>query len=181
MSRIGRKPIQIKDGVTVAAESRKVTVSGPKGQLEYSLPECIDLKQEDGMVVVSCSAPPKQKRERALFGTARAIVQNMIVGVSEGFKRELEIRGVGYRGQCQGDNKLVLNLGYSHPVEFFAPEGVKLSMPDNTKIVIEGIDKQLVGEAAAKIRSFRPPDNYKGKGIRYAGEFVQIKEGKTVA
>ena len=181
MSRIGRKPIEIKDGVTVEEKAGVVTVSGSKGTLEYRLPDCVRMSQDEKTLTVECDAGRSDKRERALFGTARAILQNMVIGVSEGFKRELEIQGVGYRGQCQGGSKLVLNLGYSHPVEFFAPEGVTLSMPENTKIVVEGIDKQLVGEAAAKIRSFRPPDNYKGKGIRYAGEYVQIKEGKTVA
>jgi large subunit ribosomal protein L6 len=181
MSRIGRKPIEIKDGVNVEEKAGVVTVTGSKGTLEYRLPGCVRLNQDDKTLTVECDAGRSDKKERALFGTARAILQNMITGVSDGFKRELEIQGVGYRGQCQGSSKLVLNLGYSHPVEFFAPEGVTVSMPENTKIVVEGIDKQLVGEAAAKIRSFRPPDNYKGKGIRYVGEYVQIKEGKTVA
>jgi large subunit ribosomal protein L6 len=181
MSRIGRKPIEVKDGVTVEEKAGVVTVTGSKGTLEYRLPDCVRLNQDDKTLTVECDAGRSDKKERALFGTARAIIQNMITGVSDGFKRELEIQGVGYRGQCQGNNKLVLNLGYSHPVEFFAPDGVTVSMPENTKIVVEGIDKQLVGEAAAKIRSFRPPDNYKGKGIRYVGEYVLIKEGKTVA
>ncbi len=181
MSRIGKKPIEIKDGVTVENKAGDIVVTGSKGTLSYRLPECLKLVLENGIATVECEADARDKKSKALFGTARAIIQNMVIGVSEGFKRELELQGVGYRGQCRGDQRLILNLGYSHQVEFVAPEGIKVSMPENTKILVEGIDKQLVGEAAATIRSFRPPDNYKGKGIRYSGEYVLIKEGKTVA
>ncbi len=179
MSRIGKKPIQISDGVSVSLDGRTVQVSGPKGAMQFALPETAGLRIDDRVVKVENLGGDRDKAAKALYGTVRAIIQNMVTGVSQGFRRELEIRGVGFRGQCQGQ-RLVLNLGFSHQVEFHAPEGVAVSMPENNRIVIEGIDKQVVGETAAKIRSFRPPDNYKGKGIRYLGEHVILKEGKTV-
>lgn len=179
MSRIGKKPIQITKGVKVALNGREVAVSGPKGSLNYSLPATTNLRIDDTVLQVENTAPEQDKKAKALFGTARAILQNMVIGVSEGFRRELELRGVGFRGQCKGQ-RVVLSLGFSHQVEFVAPEGIAVAMPANTKITIEGIDKQMVGETAAKIRAFRPPDSYKGKGIRYVGEEVVLKEGKTV-
>ncbi len=179
MSRIGRKPIQIVDGVSVSLEDRKVLVKGPKGELAYMLPPTVNLKIEDAIIRVENIGAERDKAARAMFGTVRAILQNMVTGVNQGFRRELEIRGVGYRGQCTGQ-RLMLSVGFSHQVEFNAPAEVDLSMPENNRIVIEGIDKQVVGETAAKIRSFRPPDSYKGKGIRYVGEEVALKEGKTV-
>ncbi len=179
MSRIGKKPIKIVDGVSLTVTERQVAVEGGKGKLECRLPDSVELRMADGVVQVENTADERDKPAKALFGTARAILQNMVTGVSQGFRRDLEIRGVGYRGQCQGQ-RLVLNLGFSHQVEFQAPEGVAVSMPENNRIAVEGIDKQVVGEVAAKIRSFRPPDAYKGKGIRYVGEEVIQKEGKTV-
>ncbi len=179
MSRIGKQPIKIDSGVTVEMKDQAVSVKGPKGQLEYTLPDCVKVQQEDGMLRLENLGADKDKKSRALYGTARAILQNMVTGVSTGYRKELEIRGVGFRGQCAGQ-RLVLNLGFSHQVEFFAPEEISISMSGNNRIVVEGIDKQLVGETAAKIRSFRPPDAYKGKGVRYLGEEVIQKEGKTV-
>jgi large subunit ribosomal protein L6 len=156
-----------------------VTISGPKGELKYTLPECVKLKQEDNELRVVCKTYETDAAARALFGTARSRLNSMVIGVTDGFRKELQIQGVGYRGNCQGQ-KLVLSLGFSHPVEFTAPANISLSMPDNTRIVVEGIDKQLVGQCAATIRRFRPPDAYKGKGIRYFGEHISLKEGKTV-
>lgn len=179
MSRIGRKPIQITNGVSVGLDDRKVTVRGPRGELAYILPTTVNLQIENSTIKVENVGAERDKQARALFGTVRAILQNMVTGVDQGFRRELEIRGVGYRGQCNGQ-RLMLSIGFSHQVEFHAPEEVSISMPENNRIVVEGIDKQVVGETAAKIRSFRPPDSYKGKGIRYAGEEVALKEGKTV-
>lgn len=176
MSRIGKKAIPL-DGATVAVQDAHVTVAGPKGTLEWDLPEKVALDIGDAAVTVSTSDESRQAG--ATQGLVRSLLNGMVTGVTAGFKKELEIQGVGYRGQCN-NNKLILSLGFSHPVEFQAPEGLVLSMPSPTSIVVEGIDKQKVGQAAATIRGFRPPDNYKGKGIRYVGERVVIKEGKTV-
>lgn len=180
MSRLGKRPIDLPSQVKIEEKNGKVTVSGPKGSLEYRLPACIQIKNEDKQLIVSCDGYQKNPEKRALYGLARSLLQNMVTGVSDGFRRELEIQGVGYRGQCSG-KKVTLNLGYSHPVDYTVPEGVEVSMPQNTRIVVEGIDKQLVGQVAATIRGFRPPDSYKGKGVRYAGEQVTLKEGKTIA
>ncbi len=177
MSRIGRKPVKMADGVSIAFKERKLTVEGPKGTLELDVPENIDVREEDGQMIVE--ARKETVHLRACQGMTRSILQNMVTGVTTGFRRELEIQGVGYRGKCQGQ-RLVLNLGLSHPVEFEVPKPLQISMPSATQIVIEGPDKQMVGQAAATIRSFRPPDSYKGKGIRYAGEQITLKEGKTV-
>lgn len=179
MSRIGRKPINIEGGVSVAMDGRKVTVSGTKGKLDFELPETVRLQVDEESLQVENLASDRDKKSRALFGTVRSLVQNMVTGVSKGFRRDLELRGVGYRCQCKGQ-RLVLSLGFSHQVEFIAPDGINISIPEANKIAIEGIDKQLVGYVASKIRSFRPPDSYKGKGVRYVGENVIIKEGKTV-
>ena len=177
MSRIGRTPIKLGSDVSVEIKGRKVTVSGPNGTLDYTVPEPAAVKQEDGELLVECdNAAP---RLRALHGTVRSLLSNMVIGVTQGYRRELEIQGVGYRGTCN-NNTVTLNLGLSHPVEYQPPEGVEISMPDNTHIVVQGIDKQRVGQAAATIRRFRPPNAYKGKGIRYAGEQITLKEGKTV-
>jgi len=176
MSRIGKKAIPL-SGATVAVKDACVTVTGPKGTLEYDLPEAVGV--EVGEAEANVTAADESRHSRAKQGLARSLINGMVTGVTVGFKKALEIQGVGYRGQCN-NNRLSLSLGYSHPVEFHAPEGLTLSMPSPTSIVIEGIDKQLVGQAAATIRGFRPPDNYKGKGIRYVGERVTIKEGKTV-
>jgi len=179
MSRIGKKPIAVDGTVKVEQSGQSVKISGPKGELDYDLPACVSLKQEEGSLVLECPGFEDDAEKKALYGLARSLVQNMVTGVTVGFKKELLIVGVGYRGQCQ-QNVLNLNLGFSHAIQFPAPDGVELSMPENTKIVVEGIDKQLVGQTAAVIRGFRPPDAYKGKGIRYADEHISLKEGKTV-
>lgn len=177
MSRVGKKLIKVDDKVTITTSGREVTVKGPKGELCWALPDGIDVKVSGGECQVERSDLSPQGG--ANHGLARSLLQGFVTGVSEGFKKQLEIQGIGYRGQCSGQ-KVTLSLGYSHPVEYEAPEGVQLTMPDNTHIVVEGIDKQKVGQTAATIRGFRPPDSYKGKGIRYAGEYVALKEGKTV-
>ena len=177
MSRIGRMPIAIPSGVTVeVAENNKVTVKGPKGTLERVLPEAMDIKVDGEEVVVS--RPNDLKKNKALHGLTRTLIYNMVIGVTEGYEKKLEVNGVGYRAQKQG-KKLVLSLGYSHPVEMEDPEGLTVEVPNQTELIVKGIDKQLVGNYAAKIRDWRKPEPYKGKGIRYAGEVVRRKEGKT--
>jgi large subunit ribosomal protein L6 len=179
MSRVGKTPIPVDSRVKITVAGRDVAVEGPKGKMTYSLPDCVNLKQTEQTLVVECPRHERSRTAKTLYGTTRANLNNIVTGVTTGFRRELEIQGVGYRGQCSG-RKLTLSLGFSHPVEFVCPEGIAVSMPDNTHIVLEGIDKQLVGQTAATIRGFRPPDAYKGKGIRYAGEEISLKEGKTV-
>ena len=176
MSRLGTTPITVPGGVVVKVAEQEVTVTGPKGTLSYSAPEMISVTQDDSLLVISLEEST-DRNAKAYHGLVRSLVQGMVTGVSEGFRRELEFQGVGYRGQCKGQS-LTLNLGYSHPVEFEVPEGVQVSMPDNTHVVLESIDKQKVGQVAATIRRFRPPDAYKGKGIRYAGEEISLKDGK---
>ncbi len=176
MSRVGRKPVEIPAGVTVTLNGNTVTVKGPKGELTRTFHSDIEVKVEDNNVVVS--RPTDEKLHRSLHGTTRAIIANMIEGVSKGFERNLELIGVGYRAQKQG-KKLVLNVGYSHPVEIEPEEGLEIEVPANTKISIKGTDKERVGALAANIRDVRPPEPYKGKGIRYEGEQVRRKEGKT--
>lgn len=176
MSRIGNKPIEIPSGVTVDIKDQTVTVKGPKGELTRELSPVIELKVEDN--IITFARPNDEKENRSIHGTTRSLVHNMIEGVSAGFKKELELVGVGYRAQKQG-NKLVLNVGLSHPVEFEPVDGVTVEVPSNTQVVVEGFDKEKVGELAANIRAVRPPEPYKGKGIRYVGEFVRRKEGKT--
>ena len=177
MSRIGRMPIAVPAGVTVEiAENNKVTVKGPKGTLERVLPAEMDIKMEGSEIVVS--RPNDLKKMKSLHGLTRTLIHNMVIGVTEGYEKKLEINGVGYRAQKQG-KKLVLALGYSHPVEMEDPEGLTVEVPNQTELIVKGIDKQLVGNYAAKIRDWRKPEPYKGKGIRYAGEVVRRKEGKT--
>ncbi|MFE8703844.1 50S ribosomal protein L6 [Cytobacillus sp. FJAT-54145] len=176
MSRVGKKPVEIPSGVTVTLNDNNVTVKGPKGELSRSFHPDIEIKVEDN--VINVSRPSEAKEHRALHGTTRALLANMVEGVSKGFERNLELIGVGYRASKQG-NKLVLNVGYSHPVEIVAEEGVEIEVPSNTKISIKGTNKERVGALAANIRDVRPPEPYKGKGIRYEGEFVRRKEGKT--
>ncbi|AXY26503.1 50S ribosomal protein L6 [Suicoccus acidiformans] len=176
MSRIGNKPIEIPSGVTVELNGNTVTVKGPKGELTRELSPAIAVNVEDN--VITFTRPNDQKENRSIHGTTRSLVANMIEGVSTGFKKELELIGVGYRAQKQG-NKLVLNVGLSHPVEFEAGEGVAIDVPSNTQIIVEGFNKEKVGELAANIRAVRPPEPYKGKGIRYVDEYVRRKEGKT--
>ena len=176
MSRIGNKPVVIPAGVTIDLKDNTVTVKGPKGELSYTFNQNITLVQNEGEVVFT--RPDDSKENKTIHGTTRAIFNNMVVGVTEGFQRELELIGVGYRAQLQGKN-LVLNVGYSHPVEFTPEEGLEIEVPSNTKVIVKGYDKQKVGELAANIRGVRPPEPYKGKGIRYVNEFVRRKEGKT--
>jgi len=176
VSRIGNKPVVIPAGVTIDLKDNTVTVKGPKGELSYTFNQNITLVQNEGEVVFT--RPDDSKENKTIHGTTRAVFNNMVVGVTEGFQKELELIGVGYRAQLQG-KKLVLNVGYSHPVEFTPEEGLEIEVPSNTKVIVKGYDKQKVGELAANIRGVRPPEPYKGKGIRYVDEFVRRKEGKT--
>ncbi len=177
MSRIGRMPIAIPAGVTVdIAENNKVTVKGPKGTLERVLAPEMEIKMEDGHVVVT--RPNDLKRMKALHGLTRTLIHNMVVGVTDGYSKVLEINGVGYRAQKQGI-KLILSLGYSHPVEMIDPEGLTTTLEGQNKITVSGIDKEKVGQYAAEIRDKRRPEPYKGKGIKYADEVIRRKVGKT--
>jgi large subunit ribosomal protein L6 len=175
MSRIGRAPITIPDGVTVDIKGQHVTVTGPKGTLSHTVVEPIRIAQEDGRLVVT--RPTDRGPHRALHGLSRSLVANLVTGVSEGFERRLEIQGVGYRAQMKGQ-ALELAVGYSHPVTIDPPDGIQFEVPAPTQVVVRGIDKQLVGEIAAQVRGTRPPEPYKGKGVRYAGEAVRRKVGK---
>ena len=178
MSRIGRKSIQIPDKVKLdVSETGDVTVEGPKGRLQWSLPRQISLKLDGKEASLSRSA--ETRSVKALHGLSRSLINNMVAGVSQGFQKSLEIHGVGFRAQLQGTN-LTLSLGFSHPIVFPIPDGIKITVQENTKLLIEGIDKQKVGQVAADIRAFYPPEPYKGKGIRYTGEQILRKEGKTV-
>jgi large subunit ribosomal protein L6 len=175
MSRIGKQPIAVPDGVEITIEPELVKVKGPKGELEERVSRQIAVEQDNGEVRVSRSTD--RGEHRALHGLTRSLIANMVEGVTNGFEKRLEIQGVGYRAQLQG-NKLVLALGYSHPVELNAPAGIDFEVPQPTRIVVRGISKQAVGEVAAIIRKQRPPEPYKGKGIRYEGEYVARKVGK---
>lgn len=177
MSRIGKKPIEVPENVTVTiAEGNFVTVKGPKGELTNTFNSDIKIEQENN--VITLIRPSESKEHRSIHGTTRSLINNMVVGVSEGFERKLELVGVGYRASLQ-DSKLVLNIGFSHPVEFTPEEGIEVEVPANTKITVRGINKERVGALASNIRKVRPPEPYKGKGIRYEGEVVRRKEGKT--
>lgn len=175
MSRIGKKPVALPKGVTAEIKGQTIEVKGPKGARSFTATDDVELKLEDGSVTVTPRGSSKRARQQ--WGMVRSMVENLTVGVSEGFKKELEIQGVGYRAQMQG-NTLKLSLGYSHDVNFETPEGVTITAPKQTEIVVEGIDQQLVGQVAANIREWRRPEPYKGKGIRYKGEYVFRKEGK---
>lgn len=177
MSRIGKKPITIPAGVEVTIDGTHLTVKGPKGTLEIDLPEAITIAREGDDLLVS--RPDDQRQNRALHGLFRSLVANMVTGVSQGFTRELEIVGVGYRAIAQGPNKIEVQAGYSHPVYVEAPEGITFDVPAANRITVQGIDKQLVGQVAADIRKIRKPEPYKGKGIRYADERVLRKAGKS--
>ncbi|MDR0127154.1 MULTISPECIES: 50S ribosomal protein L6 [Bacillus] len=176
MSRIGKKLIEIPSAVTVTNNDNTVTVKGPKGELTRTFHPDMEIKIEDNVLTVS--RPSENKEHRALHGTTRSLLANMIEGVSKGFERGLELIGVGYRAAKSG-NKLVLNVGYSHPVEIVPEAGVEVEVPSQTKVIVKGIDKERVGALASNIRAVRSPEPYKGKGIRYEGEFVRRKEGKT--
>ena len=176
MSRIGNNPIPLPSGVAVAITGTALTVQGPKGELNIDLPEGIPARQDGDDLVVE--RPNDDQQSKALHGLARSLVNNMITGVSEGFRKDLEIIGVGYRCAAKGSNALELQLGFSHPVNYQAPDGIQFEVPDQQKISISGIDKQVVGQVAAEIRAFRKPEPYKGKGIRYVGEHVIRKAGK---
>jgi len=176
MSRIGKRPVPVPAKVTVTIEGQSVTVKGPKGELARVLPEGVLVKQEDNTIVVERQNESRKSRER--HGLCRTLIANMIEGVSNGFQKRLEIQGVGYRAQVQGRN-LNMSVGYSHPVVFEPPEGVEFAVENNTNVIVSGIDKEIVGNIAAKIRASRPPEPYKGKGVRYAGERIRRKAGKA--
>ena len=177
MSRIGQNPISIPEGVKVSLDDSIVKVSGPNGSLEFTFRKEMTISQNDGLIMVKRGSDNRE--QKSLHGTTRQMLNNMVIGVSKGFSKELEIIGVGYQAQVQG-SRLQLQLGFSHDIYFDMPDGIKVTANNRTEIKVEGIDKQLVGAVAAKIRSFRPPEPYKGKGIRYRGEYVRSKQGKTV-
>ncbi len=177
MSRIGRSPIPIPSGVEVTLVEHHVTVSGPKGQLERDLPGAITARQEAAVLLVE--RPDDERTNRALHGLTRSLLNNMVLGVTTGFTKDLEIVGVGYRAVAKGPSQLELALGFSHPVVIDAPEGITFEVPAPTRISVKGIDKELVGQVAANIRKIRKPEPYKGKGVRYAGERVLRKAGKA--
>lgn len=176
MSRIGKKPIDLPQGVDIKIDAGIITIQGPKGTLSQPIPGEIEIKQEEGSLIVT--RPNDQKKNRAFHGLTRALVANMVQGVTTGFERKLELVGVGYRVQLQG-SKLVISIGFSHPVEVEPPEGIEFEVPAVTRITIKGIDKQLVGNTAAHIRAIRPPEPYKGKGIKYENEVIRRKAGKS--
>ena len=176
MSRIGNKPITVPENVEVRLEGNKITVKGPKGTLEKELHPNIKVTLENNVITVT--RPNDEPQNRSLHGLTRTLINNMIEGVSNEFSKQLEINGVGYRAAKQG-NKIVLTLGYSHPVEMVEPEGIKYEVPNPNSIIVKGIDKELVGQMAAEIRSKRPPEVYRGKGIKYVDEHIRRKEGKT--
>ncbi|MGE3142159.1 MAG: 50S ribosomal protein L6 [Hyphomonadaceae bacterium] len=175
MSRVGKKPIETPAGVTVSVSGQAVSVKGPKGQLSFRAPDEVEVRQEGAVLTVS----PRRddQRARAMWGMARAILANHVQGVTQGFEKTLELTGVGYRAAMAGKN-LEMQLGYSHPIVYKTPEGVTIATPKPTEIKISGIDAQVVGQTAAEIRAYRPPEPYKGKGVRLAGEYVRRKEGK---
>ena len=178
MSRIGRKPISIIKGVKVEKKDELIRVTGPKGELSARIPPTITVEIKGDEVLVTRSS--SEKPMRALHGTWRALINNMVKGVSEGFQRKLEIVGVGYKAEMKG-KRIQLALGYSHPILFEPPLGIKIEVPIPTNILISGINKQVVGQVAAELRSFRPPEPYKGKGVKYEGEYIRRKAGKTAA
>ena len=176
MSRIGKRPIPVPSGVTVTLDGNTVTVKGPRGTLSRTLPEDITVSQENGEITVA--RPSDEPRHRALHGLSRTLVANMVDGVTKGFQKQLDIVGVGYRAETKPYG-LLLALGYSHPIEYKAPEGIKLTAQNPTTVIVDGSSKEVVGQVAAEIRSLRPPEPYKGKGIKYAGEQIRRKAGKA--
>ncbi len=177
MSRIGKTPIEITSGVEVVVTADSVEVKGPKGTLEQIIPEGIEVQKEDETIIVKRDNDLRETK--ALHGLVRSLINNMVQGVTEGYQKQLELVGVGYRAQSKGSNALELQLGFSHPVKYSAPEGITLEVPSQTEINISGIDKQVVGQVAADIRALKKPEPYKGKGIRYVGEHIIRKAGKT--
>src|ERR671924_1095740 len=175
MSRIGRQPIEIPAGVSVSVVGARVMVNGPLGELSQEIPARMKVEQQDGQIVVT--RPTERGDDRALHGLTRTLIANMVEGVTKGFEKRLELQGVGYRAAMQGAD-LRLDVGFSHPVVMKAPQGITFETPTNTEIVVKGVDKQQVGQTAAEVRKVRPPEPYKGKGIRYAGEYVRRKVGK---
>ncbi len=175
MSRMGNIPVALPAAVKLEQDGQTVKVTGPKGSLTVPLPDCIQMENKDGKVHLT--RKDETKRSNVLHGTTRSLLNGAVIGVTEGYKRQLELVGVGYRASVAGQ-KMTLNLGYSNPVEYQIPEGIKATMTDPTHITLEGIDKQLIGQVAANIRSFRVPDSYHGKGVRYQGEQITLKEGK---
>ena len=180
MSLIGKRPITVPEGVEVTISDRNIKVKGSKGELEYTFLPLVEVLQEDGHIVIKRKNDDKESR--SVHGLTRALINNIVIGVSKGFEKRLEIIGVGYRAQVSGQ-KITLSLGFSHPIEYTAPEGIKIEMDQENKnvIIISGIDKQSVGEVSAQIRQYRPPEPYKGKGIRYTDEYVHRKSGKAAA
>jgi large subunit ribosomal protein L6 len=177
MSRIGRSPIPVPEGVDVTVDGDRLTVRGPRGTLEQVLPPDMSVRRDDGVLLIE--RPDDERRHRALHGLTRSLVNNMVVGVTAGYQRDLEIVGVGYRAVAQSPGRLELALGFSHPVVVEAPEGITFEVPAPTRVSVKGIDKQAVGQVAANIRRIRKPEPYKGKGVRYAGEVVRRKAGKA--
>jgi large subunit ribosomal protein L6 len=177
VSRVGKSPITVPGGVNVAISGAHITVEGPKGSLERDIPGVITVRQDGDTLVVE--RPDDERQNRAMHGLVRSLVNNMVLGVTEGFRKELEIHGVGYRATSKGPGALEMALGFSHPVNITAPEGITLEVPAPNRIVVSGIDKEAVGQVAADIRAWRKPEPYKGKGVRYAGEHVQRKAGKA--
>ena len=175
MSRIANNPVVIPKGVEVLLDGQSIKIKGTKGELTEQVHDLVSIYAEESLL--SFKANEESKNAKALAGTFRSLVNNMVQGVTEGFQKELELQGVGYRAQLQG-KKLNLSLGFSHPVEYEAPEGIELETPSQTQVIVKGIDKQLVGQTAAEIRAYRPPEPYKGKGVRYQNEFVKRKEAK---
>ena len=177
MSRIGKTPIEIKSGVEVVVNADSVEIKGPKGTLAQSIPEGIEIQKEEETIIVKRDNDLRETK--ALHGLVRSLLNNMVQGVTEGYQKQLELVGVGYRAQSKGNNALELQLGFSHPVKYSAPDGITLEVPSQTEINISGIDKQVVGQVAADIRALKKPEPYKGKGIRYVGEHIIRKAGKT--
>ena len=177
MSRIGKAPITVPSGVDVQIQGRQVAVKGPKGELDIEIPGDITVRQDGEVLLVE--RPDDERQNRALHGLTRSLVNNMVLGVTEGFSKELQIVGVGYRAAAKGTNALELQLGFSHPVNVEAPDGISFDVPEPTRIIVSGTDKQVVGQVAANIRSYRKPEPYKGKGVRYLGEHVARKAGKA--